>query len=97
MRVVCLAFVSLLVVIHSAKAQRCDDDALSESAATLLMAADELTGAELLAVARRAGSDATTVHALAIHDGDETRVSAWLARLAERMHMPMACGEAVLN
>lgn len=95
MRLASLALASLALTIGStARAQGCDDDALAEAAAELVLSHGEPSGEELLEAARRAGSDAPVVYALAIRDGDERRVAPWLARMAERLRAPIACGEA---
>ncbi|WP_083457773.1 CAP domain-containing protein [Sandaracinus amylolyticus] len=86
--------VAVLAAPGLARAQRCEDDVLAEAAAAVLMHGGDPTGAELLAAARHAGSDAPTVHALAIHDGDEGRIGPWLERLGERLRAPVVCGEA---
>ncbi len=78
----------------SAQAQRCHDDVLAEAASVLMLEGGDPTGTELVAAARRAGSDAPTVHALAIHDGSDARIASWLTRLEERLRAPIVCGQA---
>lgn len=95
MRLAVWSVVLVLGTASLASAQRCEDDALSEAAAALLLSAPhDPSGDEVLDAARAAGSDAPTAHALAIHDGNEARVGPWLARLGQRLHAPVACGQA---
>lgn len=88
-----VAFVVFLVTTP-VRANDCTDDQLSEAAAELLLEGRDLTPDELLAAARRAGSDAPSVHALVIADGGEERIAPWLARLAARLQAPVTCGQA---
>lgn len=78
----------------NAQAQHCRDDALAEAASSLMLGGGDPTGTELVSAARQAGSDAPTVHALAIHDGNDGRIAPWLRQLEERLRAPIVCGEA---
>lgn len=91
--VACLSSIALASGI--ARAQACPSDpALVRAAEGLIAAAEPPASAALLEVVRRAGSDAPVVDALVITDGDPARRDRFVARVAARRRVPIACGEA---
>jgi uncharacterized protein YkwD len=68
------------------------EDALSETAADLLLSGAELKAGSLLPKAKTLGFDGVAVQA---HESlDDAALIAWLKQQAERADAPLACGEA---
>lgn len=81
-----------------AQAQACPSDpALVRAAEALIAAGEAPSSATLLEVVRSAGSDAPVVDALVIADGDSSRRDRFVARVAARRRVALACGEARLG
>lgn len=95
MRALVLVLVSLAFVpaAHAQIAGCADDTRLSEAAGLLALEA-EPSEETLMQFVRGAGSEAPRAHALSVAEGEETRVSEWLALLVSRGETPLACGEA---
>ncbi|HEX2678066.1 MAG TPA: CAP domain-containing protein [Polyangiales bacterium] len=70
------------------------DDALSNAAATLLLAGNAPDSNTLVAAVREAGSDAVLVHALFQPHDDAAATQKWLAELRAVSDADLVCGEA---
>jgi uncharacterized protein YkwD len=69
------------------------EDALSETAAEILLSGRRVEARDLLPLARQRGFDGVALHA---HEGlDDAALSLWLKGLADRADGPLVCGEAL--
>lgn len=90
MRTLVVLFVCWLS--RGAYAQPCDDDALAEAAASLLLEGS-VDSAAIQRALREAESDLPSARAL--RTTDDAAVAPWLRRIAEGADAPIVCGEAV--
>lgn len=70
------------------------DDALSNAAASLLLAGRAPDSRALVAAVRQADSDAVSVHALFLPREDPAVMERWLRELRAGADAPLACGDA---
>lgn len=94
---VVLVLVALVVWLVPAGAGALDctpDPALTEAATELLVEGGHDDPSRIDEAVRRAGSNATSAHALSTRPGDDAEAARWLERLAQRNDAPLACGEA---
>lgn len=84
-----------LLALAPRPARACEQDpALTEAAAALLARADRPDPQDLVEASRAAGSDAPTVEAVLLREGDRARRRAAVERRRARFDAPLACGEA---
>ena len=86
----CSVLLLALLGAAPARAQECDDAALTRAAVEAVVSGER----DLTRLARAAGSDLPHVRGLELDDADDAAVSRFLASLRERDGAPIACGEA---
>lgn len=86
----CSVLLLTLLAAAPARAQECDDAALTRAAAEAVVSGER----DLTRLARAAGSDLPHVRGLELDDANDARVARFLASLRSRGGAPIACGEA---